>query len=372
MSIGALAGVVITVLVLSGLTQQMRLPINEVMAIIRMRMSLQSAEEQVRGCRAFMERSYADPNSVDFLIWAGGMDRVLEAMGSFPLSKEVQGTCSDCVASLCQWRLDIVNAAGGSGAVELLVASMKNFEEDPDMHKAGNIGFLLHRSPENRMRWDAAGGMEVNMAAIRRHYNHSSLQLQAWCAFAAGVGEPNEPRFHELGGVELAARVMREHAGSYRVREQVMQTMRTIAAHSDELRSAAVRSGFVDAAVSAMLDSPADLHLQAVACGIFGNLAEGDDSHRAALLVAGAIEATVVAVRTFPEMSSPVSAKQGIRYTVYGECFKALEALAASDAARHAILSILTREEVITGMRSEPEDWKVQTGGAGLLRILTH
>jgi len=261
-------------------------------------------------------------------------------------------------------------AAARAGAVEELVQSMSRFPEDPEMQQASNLGLLLVRSPENRIRWAAAGGIEANAASIRRLYNDSSIQYNAWCLFASGTGEPNEVRFHDAGGIELAVQVLRDHMDSLPIREQVLNSMRAISAHSDRLRSAVLASGFVEAAVQASRQTPGELSQQALVCGNFGNLAEGDEGHREALLAAGAIDVAALAVRTAPDMRRPADGEQGVRYTVYGECFKALEALALSEKARPVVAAAVTREEIIAGMRAEPEDWKVQTGGSALLRLL--
>mmetsp|Transcript_43116 Transcript_43116/g.134068 ORF Transcript_43116/g.134068 Transcript_43116/m.134068 type:complete len:378 (-) Transcript_43116:87-1220(-) len=367
-SLGALSCAVAAALVVAGFTGWIA-PAQDVLAAVRMWVSPGDADVQMRGCRAVMLRSLVDPDSRDLLVAAGGLSQAFRAMGTFPFHKELQKVCMDAIAAVSQWRPDITATAIQLGALEQFVQSTARFIDDPGMQKAAALGHLLVRSADSRLRWAAAGGIEVLVASARRHYRDPFVQFQAWCAFAAGTAEPNELRFWENGGVELAVGVMRDHAGSHRVREHAMAALRAVSTHSDELRSAVVRSGFVDTAVGAMLEAPLDLHQQAIACGNFAGLGEGNESHRSALLIAGVVDTAVAAVRSSARMWSPAKG-QGMRYSVRGECLKALETLAASGAARHVVALSVTRDDLVSAMRWEPEDWKVQTAGSALLRIL--
>lgn len=345
-------------------------PLVQLLAMASMWLLPDSRDTQHAGCASVAQYSHQNHVGKFWLYNLGGLHPLLRAMRRFPDDKDLQLVCAYGVGGLSLFAYDIMSAAGDHGAVELVVELMRKWPDDPRTQIGGVHGCFMDFSSVNRARWEKAGGMELNVAAIRNHYENAEVQFTSWCAFSSGTQEPNQEKFAEIGGIELSVQVMRDHPKSFRVREEVMQSNRAVGMKAAHLRERQVAAGWIEEVATAMKDAPLDMHQQSPGCANLVILASNNETHRDRAIAAGAVELALEAVKNFPRMYSPLQWEYDAQYTVYYDCISLLRHLAKNSTARERLLKAGAAADVGSVMRGRPSDQQVQYEGAIILDIL--
>ena len=134
-------------------------------------MSNATALEQ--GCGVLSEAGYASREKG----WVIGLDALgppVRAMRAFPYHIGVQFACSHALGGMSVLDTRAQGAAGGLGAVDLVLSAMKRWPDATQM-QLGTVLSCFMGVALNRRRWSEAGGIEQNLASIRSHYRNGMV-----------------------------------------------------------------------------------------------------------------------------------------------------------------------------------------------------
>lgn len=294
-------------------------------------MALHSAslDCQTYGCGCLFALSCFRPGNPDkdnnsaAIAHAGGIARLVEAMGSFPGCREVQewgvGALRYLAVDIGGNRREISD--GGEvqltmrginkrmiakvGGIEAVVKAMLKFPDDAELqeHGCGALCNLITTTQESKVRAARAGCIRAATTAMKLYPEDGELQSLG-CALlrslALGVPE-NKIAIVAQGGVRQLCSALARHRGDAEVGTQAVAALCNLTKEVPENKRAIIDAGGLELTVAALRAVPADAELQRQGCVLLHNLA-CDQALRPQVLAAGGLGAADLA-RTHAERS---------------------------------------------------------------------
>jgi len=222
------------------------------------------------------ERLTPNPSDVASQLYMGfylkGIDTAAWALRRFPENKELQRACVGQAAASSLFNHLACGAVEEAGIVDLALAAFRRFAPDPEFQNLGNLGCFFDHCPRNVQRFGELGGIALVHEIAKAHYNNSLVQFNAFCAFSSGCAHANNAACgSEPGLIGFMAGVMRDHRQG-RVREEVMQVVKSVAAAGPEFRGRLVQAGMVPQVVQVLEERTDSKTDQSVACEALGAL----------------------------------------------------------------------------------------------------
>mmetsp|Transcript_52906 Transcript_52906/g.106137 ORF Transcript_52906/g.106137 Transcript_52906/m.106137 type:complete len:303 (-) Transcript_52906:44-952(-) len=189
----------------------------------------------------------------------------------------------------------------------------------------GIIGCFQDFQEENRIRMREAGGIKLLLDACGingTHYSDAQAQFEVWCAFSSYHQNDSYAEFKRLGGIESAVAIMRDHAKSYRVREEILQCTKGMLGKA-LYRKFFLEAGFLDALLEALHEDRGDPQVLALGFDSLRMLIETDAATRATVASKGAVGLVLQALRDHSEALTNTR-RAGDTQHVYGSLNDAL------------------------------------------------
>lgn len=324
--------------------------------------------ELIEACGLIGDAGWAQV-SREWIIRMNGFEKLTLALASLPDDEEVQIRCMHAIAGFTFNSPPCQASAGRHGAMELFVAAIKRFADDPlFMQTGGMVASLMDLSPENRQRFAEQGGIKLMLDGIDKNFNDPKLVVQGWYAIAAASQSPPfAKKFVEAKGIDYAIKSIQRHSKAFRVREEVMEAMSNLGTKYFE---GAVGKGWMKEVTTAMRDSPYDKHLQSVGCTTLATYAV--DKMRKLAVENGAVEVATAGLRNAGKMTSQLETFQNLperefKYKPLDNCMEALAALQPEELAQTRMKAANTSAIAREIMQAAPENRRIQRAGQKLL-----
>jgi len=321
-------------------------------AIKKMRDAPLDRFSQLSGCGMIGWRGGQDTRK-DWMLEAGAVDVVVAALRAFPQDKQLQIQCGGSVSGACLFNRPLSLRAGELGAVELLIDIMRRWPEDPKCQIGGMSGGFMDFSGENRARWAAYGGVEVNLDSIRRFYNNSEVVLQAMYGFSSGT-EDNDLLVAMGGGLELFMQILRDHVHGYRVPEETFQAIKFV--KHPKLQSRLMELGFPTRAVEVMRELSTDRFMQDPACVCLNAFAP-NATQRSIMVKSGVVEVAFDAAFGYDQHQGEAKDTEHAVYDGYRpdtSCMQVVASLGREPEGRARLLKLGAREKLSAFLQKHP------------------
>jgi len=317
----------------------------------------------------------------------GAIDVIIAALKRFHKDKQVEKACLNTLAALSLFNRPVSVRVGNLGGVEMTADFWERNFDDPDSNVANYFGCYQDLVMENRERMRMAGAIRMMFEACGeggRHFWDASAQFSVWCGFSSFHSIENYNEFRRLGGMRHTYVAFRDHAKSYRVREEILQAMKGICA-SRANREDLVKEGFFELLVSALKEQKRDPQVQALGLEVLRLFIDSNTTLRASLAEADGVShvldvlhihsSQLLDTRASWDNQNVYGSMNDHMYNVPGAASEILYSLAKDAETRKAMLEALAIKRIeatIWAVQSRIEVVKVRTWFAACqtLRLL--
>mmetsp|Transcript_92446 Transcript_92446/g.270612 ORF Transcript_92446/g.270612 Transcript_92446/m.270612 type:complete len:512 (+) Transcript_92446:87-1622(+) len=259
--------------------------------ILKMRLMVSDKAAQVQGCGIFSDFGWNDPQSKSVMLTMGAIDAAIAALKFHKGDASVEGPCYNGIAALSLYNREVSLRVGELGGVEMTLDYWRRNFDNPRAVVANYFGCYQDFAPENRARMRAAGAIRLMFEACGeggRHFWDAQAQFSVWCGFSSFHTKENHEEFARQGGARHTYVVFRDHAKSYRVREEILQATKGVCAHRS-VREELAKEGFFELLAGAVREEAKDPQIQALGLETLRTFVDSNATLRAGLVAEGGI-----------------------------------------------------------------------------------
>mmetsp|Transcript_35006 Transcript_35006/g.81213 ORF Transcript_35006/g.81213 Transcript_35006/m.81213 type:complete len:426 (+) Transcript_35006:35-1312(+) len=251
--------------------------------------------EQINSCNYLHQRTANRGSEVqDLAEWLGAVPELVKAMRAHTTDVSVQCACGHALEAVSTFNRKTSLAMADAGAIEAVVNALRNFPLDRNVQMmTAALSAFNDLAPENRPRILDAGGVELVMTAMVNHYHDGGVLFRTGCAISATSGDQGVADAiadFRGNGTEFLMQMMRDHLGSWRVGQEIMQATRNMMHIDVKHRERLLRAGFVKAAVDTIRSEMHERGTPSIGSTNLAMLAYHNRTMQDAIAAEGAIE----------------------------------------------------------------------------------